>query len=94
MSTEAEELHRIISASVRDMPDAFRIQASAGPVTDKALEEIIFRAAHGVEQSLAPYPGAQRVAMLPSMVRLLLTAFLEEVAGSGDSSTPVSGEDV
>ncbi len=27
------------------MLDAFRIQAQAGPVTDKALEEIIFRAA-------------------------------------------------
>ena len=54
MSTEAEELHRIISASVRDMLDAFRIQAQAGPVTDKALEKIVFRAAHGVEQSLAP----------------------------------------
>jgi len=36
MSPEAEELHRIISASVRDMLDAYRIQASAGPVTDKA----------------------------------------------------------
>ncbi len=35
MSTEAEELHRIISASVRDMLDAYRIQASAGPVIDK-----------------------------------------------------------
>jgi hypothetical protein len=48
VSTEAEELHRIISTSVRDMLDAYRIQARAGPVTDKALEEIIFRAAHGV----------------------------------------------
>jgi hypothetical protein len=57
VSTEAEELHRIISASVRDMLDAFRIQAAAGPVTEKALEEIVFRAAHGLEQSLAPYPG-------------------------------------
>jgi hypothetical protein len=38
MNTEAEELHRIISESVRDMLDAYRIQASAGPVTDKALE--------------------------------------------------------
>jgi len=56
MSTEASELHRIISASVRDMLDAYRIQAQAGPVTDRALEEIIFRAAHGVVQSLAPYP--------------------------------------
>ena len=30
MSTEAEELHRIISTSVRDMLDAFRIQATRG----------------------------------------------------------------
>jgi hypothetical protein len=57
---------------------AYRIQASAGPVTDKALEEIIFRAEHGVLQSLAPYPRAQRVA--------LLTTFLEEVARP-DSTT-------
>jgi len=33
MSTEAEELQRIISTSVRHMLDEFRIQASAGPVT-------------------------------------------------------------
>jgi len=39
------------------MLDAFRIQA-AGPVTDKALEEIVFRAEHGALQSLAPYPRA------------------------------------
>jgi hypothetical protein len=79
--SEAEELHRTISASVLDMHDAFRIQASAGPVTDKALEEIIFRAAHGVVQCLAPYPGEQPVAMLPSVVRMPLETFLEEVAG-------------
>jgi len=29
MSTEADEIQRIISTSVRDMLDAFRIQASA-----------------------------------------------------------------
>ena len=62
MSTEASELHRIISASVRDMLDAYRIQVQAGPASDKALEEILFRAAHGVVQSLTPYPGPQRVA--------------------------------
>jgi hypothetical protein len=86
MSTEAQELHRIISTSVRDMLDAFRIQAAAGPVTDQALEEIVFRAEHGVLQSLAPYPRAQRVAMLPSVVRMLLMTFLEEVAGPAGSS--------
>ena len=36
MSTEAAEIQRIVSASVRDMLDAFRIQAAAGPVTEKA----------------------------------------------------------
>ena len=58
MSKEAEELHRIISTSVRDMLDAFRTQAQAGPVTDKALEQIIFRAAHGVEPCPVPRPAA------------------------------------
>jgi hypothetical protein len=48
MSTEAEEIQRIVSASVRDMLDAFRLQAAAGPMTDKALQEIIFRRAQGV----------------------------------------------
>ena len=68
MSTEAEELHRIISASVRDMLDAYRIQARAGPVTDKALEQIVFRAAHSVVHRLSPYPAAQRAALLPNVV--------------------------
>ena len=85
MSTETEELHRIISTSVRDMLDAYRIQASAGPVTDKVLEEIILRAEHGVLQSLAPYPRAQRVALLPSVVRMLLTTFIEELVRSDSS---------
>jgi len=67
------------------MLDAYRIQAQAGPVTDKALEEILFRAAHEVIQSLAPYPGPQRVALLPSVVRMLPASFLEEVAGADGS---------
>ena len=83
MSTETRELHRIIRASVRDMLDAYRIQAQAGPVSDQALEGIIFRAEHGVLQSLAPFPRAQRAALLPSVVRLLLASFLEDVAGAG-----------
>jgi hypothetical protein len=80
MTIAGQELHRRISTSVRDMLDAYRIQAAAGPVTDKALQEILFRAAHGVVQSLAIYSGPQRGAMLPSVVRMLLTTFLEEVS--------------
>jgi hypothetical protein len=64
------------------MLDAFRIQASAGPVTDKALEEILFRGAQGVLGSLRPYSREQRVALLPSVVRLLLAAFIEEIAAT------------
>jgi hypothetical protein len=81
MSTEAQELHRIISASVRDKLEAYRIQAREGPVSDQALEEIIFRAAFSVVNSLAPYSADQRAALLPSVVRLLLVSFLEGVAG-------------
>jgi hypothetical protein len=82
MSDEARELHRIISASVRDMLDAYRIQVSTGPVSDKALEEILFRATHPIVQSLAPYPVEQRAALLPSVVRLMLASFPEDVAGA------------
>ena len=92
MTAEAEELHRIISASVRDMLDAYRIQEEAGPVTDQALDEILFRAAHGVLQSLAPYPAAQRVALLPNVVRVLLATFLENVTGAHGSPPVAKGE--
>jgi hypothetical protein len=79
VSTEAEEPHRIISASVRDMLDAFRIQAQAGPTrrlrrSSSALSMAFCRA-------LAPCPSEQRVAMLPSIVRMLLTTFLEDALG-------------
>ena len=82
MSTEASELYRTTRASVRDMLDAYRIQAQAAPVTDQALEQIIFRTEHGVLQSVAPFPRAQRAALPPSVVRLLLASFLEDVAGA------------
>ena len=80
MSTEAQELHRIISASVRDMLSAYRIQAQAGPVSEQALEGIVFRAAHPVVNTLAPYPADQRAALLPNVVRIMLAAFLEGMA--------------
>jgi hypothetical protein len=87
MSNEADEIQRIIRASVRGLFDAYRIQAQAGPVTDKALEDIIFRAAQGVMQSLSTYTRDQRSALLPSVVRMLLAAFLEAVASEAKPST-------
>jgi hypothetical protein len=73
----AADLHRIIRASVHDMLDAYRIQAQAGPVKEQALEEIIYRGAQPIVHSLAPYAAAARGALLPSVVRMLLAAFLE-----------------
>jgi len=86
VSDEARGLHRIIRASVRDMLSAFRIQAQAGPVTDQALEGILFRAAHPVVNSLAPYPAEQRAALVPNVVRFMLAAFLEEVTEANGSA--------
>ena len=54
MSDETRQLRRIIHGSVRDTPDAYSIQAQAGPVTAQALEGLIFRAAHPVVERLAP----------------------------------------
>ena len=83
MSDEARELHRIISATVRGMLSAYRIQAQAGPVSEQTLETILFRAVHPVVNILAPYPAEQRAALLPNVVRMMLATFLEEMAGAG-----------
>ena len=82
MIDEARELYRIISASVRDMLDVYRIQAQPGPVTAEALEEIIFRAVHPIMAQLAPYPVVARAGLLPHVVHALLVSFLEAVAGA------------
>jgi len=47
----------------------------------KLLEGILFRAAHPIVSILAPYPADQRAALLPNIVRIMLAAFLEELAG-------------
>ncbi len=69
----------MVSATVRDMLSASRIQAQVGPVSEQALEGILFRAAHPIVNILAPYPTDQRAALLPSVVRIMLAAFLEEI---------------
>jgi len=78
VSEEVKELHRIISASGRDMLSTYRIQAEPGPVSDQ--DAILFRAAHPAVNIRAPYSAEQRAALLPNVVRLMLAAFLEETA--------------
>jgi len=82
VSEEVKELHRIISASGRDMLSTYRIQAEPGPVSDQALDAMLFRAAHPVVNILAPYSAEQRAALLPNVVRMMLAAFLEEIGRS------------
>jgi hypothetical protein len=58
-----------------DLPKAELMKAHLGlaNLTNANLtEEIVFRAALGVVQSLAPYPGEQRIALRPSVARMLL----------------------
>jgi len=69
----------VVSTTVRDMLSAYRIQAQVGPVSEQALEGILFRAAHPIVNILAPYSTDQRAALLPSGVRIVLAAFLEEI---------------
>jgi hypothetical protein len=88
MSTEARELHRIIRGSVRDMLDAHRLEAKAGPVSAQTLERIIFRAAGPIMDRLASFSPAERVGLLPGVLRFLLAAFLEHGASGGDPKTP------
>ena len=81
MTEKARDLHRVIDASVRDMLSAFRIQVQVGRLSEQALEAIVFRAAHPIVNSVATYSAEQRAALLPSVVRFMLAAFLEETAG-------------
>jgi hypothetical protein len=58
------------------MFDASRIQAQAGPVSDQALEGLIFRAAHAIVDRLAPYPAGKRAALANAGVVTLPRALL------------------
>ena len=54
MPTQAEGIQRRLNEAVIDMINEFRIQRAAGPLPDKTLDHIIFRAAHSIVQILAP----------------------------------------
>jgi hypothetical protein len=73
------------------MVSTYRIQVQGGPVTDQVLEQILFRAAHSIVTSLAPYPAEQRVALVPNLVRIMLAAFPEEAARVEGSTGRLKG---
>ena len=80
MIPEARELHRVVTASVRELLDTARLEAQAGPMDEDQMERLIFRAAAPIVHSVASLTDAQRGEVLPNIVRVMLAAFLEEEA--------------
>jgi len=63
--------------AVREAVSARRIQSSTGPMTEKAIDEILFRGSHDIMRALATYPNSVVHAIMPSVVRFMLHSFLE-----------------
>ena len=79
-SSEAREWHRIVRASVRECLETWVLQAQAGPVTVEALETIVARATVPILRQVEERPRELVVALLPSLIRTMLTAFVEVMA--------------
>ena len=78
--SEARKWQRTIRAAVREACDTGRIQAQAGPVTEKQLEEIINRAAVPILRSMPDAPLDVQGALMPTLVRVMLAAAVEVMA--------------
>ena len=77
MIPDARELHRVITASVRELLETARLEAQAGMMDDAQLERVIFRAAAPIVHSVSALTEAQRGELLPNIVRVMLAVFLE-----------------
>ena len=51
MIPDVRELHRVITASVRELLETARLEVQAGPVDAAQLERLIFRAAAPIVSS-------------------------------------------
>jgi hypothetical protein len=77
---DARELHRIITANVRELLETARLEAQVSSMDADQVERLIFRAAAPILHSVTPLSDAQRGELLPHIVRVMLAAFLEEQA--------------
>ena len=66
--------------SVRECLETWALQAQAGPVTVDALETILARATVPILRQVEERPPALVAALLPSLIRVMLTAFVEVMA--------------
>jgi hypothetical protein len=80
VTPDARELHRVITASVRELLETARLEAQAGAMNADQVERLIFRAAAPIVHSMTPLTDPQRGELLPNIVRVMLAAFLEAQA--------------
>ncbi len=87
-SAEAREWHRIIRASVRECLETWELQAKGGAVTVEALETILARATVPILRQAEERPPELVVGtLLPSLIRTMLSAFVEAMAEQRASKT-------
>ena len=84
-SAEAREWHRIIRTSVRECLETWQLQSKAGPVTVEALEAILSRSMVPILRQMEDKPPELGIALLPSLVRTMLAAFVEVLAKRSES---------
>src|SRR5215467_559563 len=78
MTEASETIARQVRNAVRDTVSARRIQGAAGSGwTEKGIDQILFRGSHDIMRPLASYPSSVVHALMPSVVRFMLQAFLE-----------------
>jgi len=81
MSEMPAAIARRVQAAVRGAVSNFRTQAKAGPVTEHATDDILFRGTHEIMQALGQEPRDTRILLWPSTVRLMLATLLEDMGG-------------
>src|SRR5262245_43557 len=78
MSEASETIARRVRTAVSETVSARRIQGAAGGGwTEKGIDQILFRGSHDIMRPLASYPSSVVHALMPSVVRFMLQAFLE-----------------
>jgi hypothetical protein len=74
----SETIARQVRNALRETVSARRIQGGAvGGWTEKGIDQILFRGSHDIMRPLASYPSSVVHALMPSVVRFMLQAFLE-----------------
>ena len=76
----AERRGSVIRTSMRECLETWGLQAQDGPVTVEALETILARATVPILRQVEERPPELVVALLPSLICTILTAFVEVMA--------------